>query len=591
MQIIFKSELIEKWKSFLLKIDYAFQPIVNPITGTLFGAEALLRNTEKFGYDSIYDLLDEVYEEGELFYLDYELRRRALKKFQELEFYKKIKLFYNIDSRLLEMPEFQNEGFDEITAEFKLEKNQVCFEFNGRKEVKSKDSFINSINSIKKNGIKIAIDNYSSKNSSYEMFYTSSPDYLKVDRFLISGINKDIKKKSFCSHLVTYCKTQGILIIAEGIETLEEFYICKDLGFDLVQGYFILKPELSTKKIHQKFPYIQSLEKNNKRKNNIDQELIAKEIIKLDTMSISDPVTDLFEKFKNNLDYNFFPVLDENEFPLGIIHEKTIRNYVYSPLGKDLLQNKSFFSSLSDFVTKSPAVEINTSQSIILEVFINNPESEGVIITENFKYAGFLTAKSLLSVINDKNLSYAREVNPLTKLPGNILINKYINQTIGNTEEFRYYVYYDFDNFKPFNDRFGFRLGDRAIILFAELIQKSELFKKGFIGHVGGDDFFSGIVSASDISEKIENEMNRIIQKFSDDVTGFYPAEDIERGFYQSTDRNGEKVIFNFLSVSIAMISMSPGKVSISNDELTELLAQLKKEGKSSNKKYAIYKV
>ena len=76
----------------------------------------------------------------------------------------------------------------------------------------------------------------------------------------------------------------------------------------------------------------------------------------------------------------------------------------------------------------------------------------------------FIIAPSI-DPLSEKNIAIARDQNPLTKLPGNTLITAYISETLNDLENTYVYVYFDFDNFKPFNDSYGFRIGDRAILL------------------------------------------------------------------------------------------------------------------------------
>ncbi|HBE80383.1 MAG TPA: GGDEF domain-containing protein, partial [Firmicutes bacterium] len=73
--------LPERWVRVLEMVDYAFQPIVNSLTGITFGVEALIRNVEKAGYVSIEDFFDQAYQEKVLFALDLELRKKAMGKF------------------------------------------------------------------------------------------------------------------------------------------------------------------------------------------------------------------------------------------------------------------------------------------------------------------------------------------------------------------------------------------------------------------------------------------------------------------------------------------------------------------------------
>jgi GGDEF domain-containing protein len=327
---------------------------------------------------------------------------------------------------------------------------------------------------------------------------------------------------------------------------------------------------------------------NRRNRKQSEIELISKQIIKLDTVGIDEKLSVLISKFQKQCLYTFFPVIDTCGYPLGIIHEKSIKPFIYSPYGQDLLKYKSIVESIENIMTKCPVIDVTTRQEKILEIFVNNPESEGVIIVEENRYIGFLTAKSLLHIINEKNISEARELNPLSKLPGNILINRYISKVYARRKSVFYIIYFDFDYFKPFNDRFGFRQGDRAIIVFCEILKKKFHRKNCFIGHIGGDDFFLGIELNMNNVEKVYKTVEIVLDKFSSTVSAFYSSEEKENGYYVSKDRNGNSARFNFLTATAVIMELGRGKRKISREQLVFKLAELKKEAKFS--KNRIYK-
>ena len=97
------------------------------------------------------------------------------------------------------------------------------------------------------------------------------------------------------------------------------------------------------------------------------------------------------------------------------------------------------------------------------------------------------SASSLLKIINEKLLKTAQDQNPLTSLPGNRSIRDYVQDVMRDGSDARYFCYFDFDNFKPFNDHYGFQKGDLAIALFASLLRHHFVGEDKFLGHVGGD--------------------------------------------------------------------------------------------------------
>jgi GGDEF domain-containing protein len=119
-----------------------------------------------------------------------------------------------------------------------------------------------------------------------------------------------------------------------------------------------------------------------------------------------------------------------------------------------------------------------------------------------------------------------------------------------------------------------------------------ELLKKvyhgyGFIGHIGGDDFFIGLIKNVETRKEILLQAKDLIDRFSYEISQFYSNEEIMNGYYISKDRNGELKKFDLLSVSIAIVEICKDAVDISQDDISSKLASLKKEAKNSKEKIA----
>lgn len=120
------------------------------------------------------------------------------------------------------------------------------------------------------------------------------------------------------------------------------------------------------------------------------------------------------------------------------------------------------------------------------------------------------------------------------------MISDYIQTTLDSIDESYAYVYFDFNNFKSFNDKYGFKKGDEAILLFSEILRDNRIKSSDFIGHVGGDDFFLGIrYLKNDNFEDIYNRMIKIGEEFKESAKYYYSEEDIEKGFIKAPDRRG----------------------------------------------------
>ncbi len=168
-------------------------------------------------------------------------------------------------------------------------------------------------------------------------------------------------------------------------------------------------------------------------------------------------------------------------------------------------------------------------------------------------------------------------VSPLTKLPGNLAIEREIRKRFEGVAEWSL-LYADLDYFKSFNDRYGFARGDDAIQLLAAILVDvtRTLGSPGdFVGHIGGDDFVVITTPGADI-----RIADRAIGMFDRDIRILYDIEDLERGYIETTDRSGARAEFPLMTVSIAIVSNQDRRFE-SYQQVGEVAAELKKYAKS----------
>ncbi len=171
----------------------------------------------------------------------------------------------------------------------------------------------------------------------------------------------------------------------------------------------------------------------------------------------------------------------------------------------------------------------------------------------------------------------AENANPLTKLPGNIVIRNEVETRIKNNEKFLV-IYCDLDNFKAFNDKYGIVAGDKAIKLTADIF-KEAIAEKGdkndFIGHEGGDDFL--LLTSPDKGKEIADY---IISEFDKRVKVFYSKEDIDRGYIEARSRQGEMTRFPIMSISLSGVTNQIRSIT-SYAEVANIAAEVKKKTKA----------
>ncbi|HEY5349478.1 MAG TPA: response regulator [Candidatus Lustribacter sp.] len=166
-------------------------------------------------------------------------------------------------------------------------------------------------------------------------------------------------------------------------------------------------------------------------------------------------------------------------------------------------------------------------------------------------------------------------LQPLTRLPGNIAIEHEVRRRFEAREPWAV-IYADLDNFKAFNDRYGFVRGDDAIRLVSTTM--SDTIKRGgtendFLGHIGGDDFI--IVTSP---ERAENLARTVADTFDRDVLPLYDPADRQKGWIAAKDRRGNSVRFPLMSLSLAIVTPSPRITSYQS--IGEVAAELKSYAK-----------
>ena len=169
-----------------------------------------------------------------------------------------------------------------------------------------------------------------------------------------------------------------------------------------------------------------------------------------------------------------------------------------------------------------------------------------------------------------------RAASPLTGLCGNIEIQREIISRIEKNDPYAI-VYADLNEFKAYNDVYGFGRGDLMIKLTADIISDQvNLFgtKDDFIGHIGGDDFI--FVTVPDCVDEI---CHHIIEQFDERVKELYDAKDIKAGYIRTLDRKGEKHEYKIGSISLAAITNIYRRFD-EYEDITKCAAQLKKKVK-----------
>ncbi|RPI36182.1 MAG: HAMP domain-containing protein [Nitrospiraceae bacterium] len=227
---------------------------------------------------------------------------------------------------------------------------------------------------------------------------------------------------------------------------------------------------------------------------------------------------------------------------------------------------------LTDHLNKAIIRLKEAADSIKSGDFDNLPDIKGADELADLALS-FKQMSVRLKELGEMNL----DANPLTKLPGNLAIEKELFTRLNDTQSFSFCLV-DLDNFKAFNDRYSYARGSDLIEWMAQLlirIKKEYGADDDFLGHIGGDDF---ILICS--PERVQTICSKIIEEFDRGIIEHYDPEDAKKGFIISIDRNDKPTIFGIMTVSIAVVNTDRTLIS-EPKEVTQKVTELKQYAKS----------
>jgi len=255
-----------------------------------------------------------------------------------------------------------------------------------------------------------------------------------------------------------------------------------------------------------------------------------------------------------------------------------------------IVNEQSIDIDLIELCKKIRANEDNSITPVLVISSSDEQEHKIDIMKNSIEYIIPNTASIEYIYYSIKNiirlLSVNRTVSPLTGLPGNVQIQTELKKRLLRKETFQV-LYFDLDNFKAYNDVYGFLKGDEIIKLTARIITKNVHALEEtdvFVGHIGGDDFV-GIIDESVDHDKICQD---IIAEFDKEIIKYFNDIDIERGYIEVSNRKGIIEEFPLTSISIGVVVAD--KKNFSNIlEIGEVGAQVKHLAKTTmGSSYAI---
>ncbi len=555
------------------KVTTLYQPILEFETGQVMGWEAFSRGPENTFFSSPQMLFQLAKEAGSIFKLEQLCREKALKGLGQMG--PNQKLFLNNNSDEIADPNF-TPGLllDEIEA-FGLKPHNIVLEFAERQGFKDMNLFFRDIERFRAKGFAIAIDDVGSGESSLRNITLIRPDYIKFDLSLVDGIDTNPYHRSMVETLLFLAQKINAKTIAVGIETQTALSSLVSMGVAAGQGNLLsvpgYKPLSPTVAIPHKTGFTQADGQSWSCSTPIKELALA-----CPTTTESITVKQIKKMLVDKPAQTSVVVMRES-VPCGLLMQYNTDRHLSTQFGMSLYYNRE----VGRIMDKAPlVVEGATALEDVAALAMNRDATkiyDDIIVVEDSKLLGVVSVQRMLDQLTQTQVELAKGANPLSGLPGNVSIERDIEHRAKEGVPTAM-GYIDLDNFKVYNDVYGFERGDRIILLTAEILReamKAHGNEDDFLGHVGGDDFL--IMAAPERAEAI---CRHAMDAFAVRSKELYSEEDVARGYIVGKGRDGQLGQFPLTSLSIAVIDC-PMDGAFSMAGLSNSTAVVKKKAKA----------
>lgn len=554
-----------------------FQPIVNLGDATIHAHEALIRGPGGTALHAPDALLRAAAIEGLEFEFEYACVVAALRAWGKMNVHGR--LFVNMSASVLTKL-LTSKGSGDLLkqiGELGILPRMLVLEITEHERVEDMDALADVVAQIRGAGVSLALDDFGDGRSSLRLWSQLKPDVVKIDKYFTKNISQHGDKLKTIQALLQIADIFGTALVAEGIESQEDLRVLRDLGISFGQGYFLGHPNaapvqylapnaqrvLAERQIVV-FPELSRATPNGQLRN---LTLVDAPTVTVDT-SI-DALAACFAQWPN---LHALAVLDREQ-PVALINRVQFMNEYSKPYYREVWGRKPCVVH-ANFQPR--LIERDHSVDELVGILTSEDQrylADGFIVTDNGRYVGLGTGDQLVRSVTETRIEAARHANPLTFLPGNIPISQHIERLIKKKVRF-VACYADLNNFKPFNDYYGYWRGDEMIRLLARLAMEQCDSQRDFLGHVGGDDFML-LFQSPDWRARSE----RLVQAFNTQALGLFDAQARDAGGIEAEDRHGSLRFFPCTSVSIGAVAIDGGCFSRAED-VANLAALAKHDAK-----------
>ncbi|KVT73432.1 diguanylate cyclase [Burkholderia ubonensis] len=557
-----------------------FQPIVDLGSGTVIAYEGLIRGPRGTDLETPAALFAQAAREGATIALEHAAAITCLDAFAALGC--DGKLFLNFSAGAILALAREREHAYTLLERAQIAAERIVIELTEQNASTDLAQVAPAVASLRDAGIQFALDDYGTANASMNLWLRLHPDVVKIDRFFIHDIALDPLKFEAVRAMQHFAHASGAKLIAEGIEHERDLIVVRDLGICCVQGFLLGRPHAQPERVVApaardaiRAPHI-AVFPDASRAARPSGTVAAKMLVAAPALPRDVTSNDVLALF-NRMPELHAVALVEHERPVALVNRRSFMDRFALPYHREVFGRKPCLQ----FANDAPLmIENATTVEQLALLLANNDQrylADGFVITEHGRYVGLGTGESLVRAVTEMRIEAARYANPLTFLPGNIPISAHIDRLLARDAGF-HACYVDLNQFKPFNDQYGYWQGDEVLKYAATVLAGICDPQRDFLGHVGGDDFLV-LFQSDDWHARAAAAIGR----FNDGAQRFYTLTDQRAGGLHGEDRHGNPAFFGFVTMAIGAVGVPAGAhraMRYGSDEIASVAALAKRRAK-----------
>ncbi len=555
-----------------------YQPIVSLRDNSIYSHEALIRGPQNTVFHRPDALLSAATQESLNFEFECHCVIAALERWGNLT--ESGRLFVNISAQVLVavVRRYGRVELIDLINGLGVLPRKLVFEITEYERVTDMDDLARVVQEIRSAGVALALDDFGDGRSSLRLWSQLMPEIVKIDKYFTRNISQHADKLKTIQALQQIAAIFGTSLVAEGIETEEDLRVLRDIGIEYGQGYFLGRPApLPREQIEARALDVMrdsrvSVFPELRRVSQISA-LSRVAVLEAPAVGMSTSNDELAVLFFNHRTLHAVAVVDGTR-PVGIINRANFLNEYSKLYYREIWGRRSCLVHAN---LEARVIERNHNVDELIGILTSDDQrylTDGFIVTENGRYVGLGTGEQLVRSVTETRIEAARHANPLTFLPGNIPISQHIERLLASDVDF-VACYADLNNFKPFNDQYGYWRGDEMIRLAARLIARHCDPLRDFVGHVGGDDFII-LYQSADWRLQCQN----IVTEFAERAVELFDLSARQAGGIQAEDRHGVSRFFPLTTLSIGAVKIDHHRFS-NAEQVASVAARAKHEAKT----------